>query len=507
MNKRTLVLSALLFLLGILTRLPFTSHILYHWDSVQFAIATDQYNILLDQPIRPGYILYVALGKVLNLITHDPQTSFVALSILFTGLAAAGIFLLGKRMFSETTGVVAALFLLASPLVWFFGEITMPHVLEAFFVVLVAYLLYQVLQGDENRVIPAALAFGIAGGVRQTTLLFMMPLALYALRRTRPKMILVGLLVFVAVCLAWFVPMVWLTGGLGSYIKSFVGHNTADFAETSVLMGGGLTGILSNTDKFARYLLFSLNVFFLPPLLLTLLERNKIVGWLKSERVQFLLVWVLPACVFYIVVIMGNQGLLLVFLPGVILLCARCLVLLVQHFSSTVRVLAGATAVLVVLSASVFLVMPETLPVTNTKILSYNTLQIFDNSVQTKVATIRSHFDPQQTVILATQFRHAQYYLPEYHVLWIPALANDASHDRTVHLAYQGRYTPTRWSPALVPETIKNIVFFDQGVTHSIPPMSPTQDILLPNGDHLTAVTRLSTDQTLLGRNFLSLVP
>ncbi len=49
------VLVGTLFLLGLVSRLPFRSEILYHWDSVNFAYAIEEFNIAKEQPHPPGY--------------------------------------------------------------------------------------------------------------------------------------------------------------------------------------------------------------------------------------------------------------------------------------------------------------------------------------------------------------------------------------------------------------------------------------------------------------------
>ena len=98
--------------------------------------------------------------------------------------------------------------------------------------------------------------------------------------------------------------------------------------------------------------------------------------------------------------------------------------------------------------------------------------------------------------------------MPEYHVLWIPALAGSGTpKSAVVHLAYGKQYTLTRWSPSLLPPDIKTIVFYDLGVTSSIPASSPAQDIALPTGDHMTRIEIQPGEQYLLGRNYLALTP
>ncbi|MDO5836707.1 MAG: hypothetical protein Q4P17_09360 [Methanobacterium sp.] len=76
----------LLIILVVITRIPFVSKFLYEWDSVNFALALDKYDILLHQPQPPGYILFVGLGKVFNQIFQDANTTLVFMSILFSAL-------------------------------------------------------------------------------------------------------------------------------------------------------------------------------------------------------------------------------------------------------------------------------------------------------------------------------------------------------------------------------------------------------------------------------------
>ena len=50
-----------LFGLTLITRLPFSGAILYHWDSINFALALEHFDVALGQPHIPGYLLYVLL--------------------------------------------------------------------------------------------------------------------------------------------------------------------------------------------------------------------------------------------------------------------------------------------------------------------------------------------------------------------------------------------------------------------------------------------------------------
>ena len=45
---------------------------LYNWDAVQFALALREFDVAKHQPHPPGYLLYVGLGRLLNASLGDP---------------------------------------------------------------------------------------------------------------------------------------------------------------------------------------------------------------------------------------------------------------------------------------------------------------------------------------------------------------------------------------------------------------------------------------------------
>ncbi len=105
----------ILFFITIVTRLPFTSKLFYDLDSIQFTLGTSDYNVALHQPHPPGYIIYVMLGKLLNTVTHDPHTSFIIISIIFSALTVAIIYYFGMLLFSKEIGLIAVIIALTSP--------------------------------------------------------------------------------------------------------------------------------------------------------------------------------------------------------------------------------------------------------------------------------------------------------------------------------------------------------------------------------------------------------
>ena len=58
------ILAVSLAVLTLVTRWPYRLRLLPTWDAIQFALALGEYDVVRHQPHPPGYILYVALGRL-----------------------------------------------------------------------------------------------------------------------------------------------------------------------------------------------------------------------------------------------------------------------------------------------------------------------------------------------------------------------------------------------------------------------------------------------------------
>jgi len=109
---------------------------------------------------------------------------------------------------------------------------------------------------------------------------------------------------------------------------------------------------------------------------------------------------------------MGQQGLIFVFLPALLLLSA---VGLTRLLTTQPRWLIVATAVLVALNAGLFCLVPEYPMGPGTqRLLTYATLVNSDRYYQDRLEAIKAKFVPESTAILAANWHHVEYYLPEY---------------------------------------------------------------------------------------------
>lgn len=258
-------------------------------------------------------------------------------------------------------------------------------------------------------------------------------------------------------CAGWFVPLVVKSGGLSNYVQ-VMGQFSRRFQDTtSILMGAGWSGIRHNVRKLAMYTLYSWNAGMVPGLAYAS-EHFWRREWLRNaderqhwEKSAFLALWIAPSLMFYTTIHMGQQGLIFVFLPALLLLSAAGLTWLLR---TRPRSLMGATAVLVGLNAGIFCLLPEypLWPGTQ-RLLTRATLANSDHYYQDRFRAIKQDFAPESTAILAANWHHVEYYLPAYTTLkW--GLAQNPG-------ARQIIATPAELGLTLDPEEQAAIVIFD----------------------------------------------
>ena len=493
--ERDVAVAGVLFLLTLASRLPFQSHVLYHWDSVNFAFAIREFNIAKEQPQPPGYIVYVWLCRLANAVTGDAQTAMVGISIVASALAAVALFYLGRSLFDRRTGVVAALCLATSPLFWFYGEIALPHTLDTLLVIVSVWWLYETMRGDHRYLYPAIVVLAVAGGVRQQTLVFLAPMLLLALRRVgRRRFIIAGILGAI-VSLASFVPLVILSGGLANYLSVMAAFSDRFQKTTSIVQGAGWSGLRRNLIKLGLYTAYGWSVALLPGALYALVrirQRRWPKGW---ERLTFLCLWIAPALLFYTLIHMGQQGLVFVFLPALLLLGAMGLTRL---FAARPGRLTMAATALVLVNMSIFLAVPEyPLGPDTQRLLTWSTLVNSDHYYQDRFDAIRAHFVPGSTVILAANWHHVEFYLPEYKKLPF-GLGSKWEVDQGLPLHDPGGdllSTPAELGLQLGGDGRVAIIIFDPALEEFNRTPQVVQRLALPGGTQLSYLTLGAADQ------------
>src|SRR6185312_9266014 len=153
-----------------------------------------------------------------------------------------------------------------------------------------------------RTLVASAVVLGLAGGVRQSILLVLLPLWLGAawagFRRWRP--VLGG-----GAVLAWLAPMLWLTGGVHRYVEAGLELYASTVRATTVLDASGRWR--DNAVGVGEALIVGLGLF-LPVLLWTVGHRLWRQRARLGPRAWLFTLWAVPPLGVYTLVHLGQHG-------------------------------------------------------------------------------------------------------------------------------------------------------------------------------------------------------
>jgi hypothetical protein len=414
MTSRQTLDTAILIAATALTRFVFRSHYLYDIDSVNFALALKRFDPSVHQPHPPGYFLYVCLGRLANLLTHDANAALVGISIVFSCGAVAMIYVLAHRWFGRNAALFAGLIFLFSPLAWFHGTVALTYMVEAFFSALTGYLCWRIECGAARFILPGAMVVGVAAGFRPSSLLLLGPLLLYSFRNANRKQAAAGTGALVLTLLAWFLPMIQAGGGT-RYISSLASLWLAVPARGTVFNSSGWNSVARAATI--------LGIYFLCFGCAAILPLRARFGDSSSNRRQaiFTLVWIGPGLFFFTFIYLKfvNSGYLLALAPPA---CAWMGLRASTWYASTdwpraLKIVAiggcAAANTLVFVCAPVY--------------CSYGAVRRFEAELRNIVGVLPQIAPPRDSLIVGFDshflgYRHAGYYLPDYLTVQFPAV-------------------------------------------------------------------------------------
>ena len=161
------------------------SHYLDDWDSVNFAMALKDFSLALGKPQPPGYPVYVALGRVVDLLFHDTTKTLTVISAVSGSLSLIPTYLIARDFFGDRTAILASVLLTLAPAHLLFSEVAMTDMVSLLFLTTTVYLLYRGMKSARYTYL-ASFAMGITMGIRWTDIL-LAPLFLEALYGKRLK--------------------------------------------------------------------------------------------------------------------------------------------------------------------------------------------------------------------------------------------------------------------------------------------------------------------------------
>ncbi len=482
---------------AIVTRVPFAARRLWDHDSVQFALGVERYDLAAHHPHPPGYPLYIAVLKVLAMLGVDSLHGMVALSILAAALGAALIVPLTARLASAAAegrmpaggraalatgasdatdadvagpgsdggrasnagvagdmsdglgvravraGALAAALYVFNPLLWFYGELPLVYAVEGGMTVALAYAALRMADG-RGPFLAACAAFALAGGVRPSTLVLLLPLFLlgawHAWRRgATAGTLAAGALLGAAVGLAWLVPLLAAAGGLAAYRRIGSEHFSALLPYTSILYGAGWKALAHNLTIMTKWFLqgllpaaVALGVLWLP------FPRRRAAAGLRllAAAWPWLAAWAVPPILFFALFHVTKAGYTLIYLPA--LLVAASLLGAPAMDGRRVRRAAAAVLLAAATGAGLFLFgadrrpdQPRALAVVRNE-FNRTAIATYERDLDALLAALR-RLPPATTVLATVELsgtgpagpegflypwqRHLQWYLPGYEVL------------------------------------------------------------------------------------------
>jgi len=210
---------ALVALAVFLTRAPFVPPALEDYDSVNFALALDDYDPLAHQPHPPGYPVYVALARGAYALVREPSLALGLLSAFAQALAVFPVFaVFGSLAPGTLLPWTASLLLFTCPALWFNGARPMSDSVGFLFGITAQALLLRHLEGGRGLV-SGSLVAGLAAGVRAQTVLLTAPLWLLALYRRGPRTKAAAAAMLAGVL--WLGPLLVISGGPARYLSAF----------------------------------------------------------------------------------------------------------------------------------------------------------------------------------------------------------------------------------------------------------------------------------------------
>jgi hypothetical protein len=291
------------------------------WDAAQYNLATVHYDLALHQPHPPGYPVWVALVKLVGLLTGSPGVAQGLASFGFTLAALWAYHRLASLWLGADPARAAACVLAASPLLLLYAAFQSSSAAELCGSAVVGWLAWRAWNRDARAAGWLFVVIALCAGLRPQMGFFLTPLAAVsialALVRTRQwRPAALGAATSVAVVGAWLVPLLWLTGGWTRYAALVHGSYQVFADSTAPWLGGQWLSYRGMAETALVWLALAAVPAFAA--LIVLPGRPH----LSAERVCFLALWVAPHLLFSFLVHAGRPGLLILALPPLFLAAA-----------------------------------------------------------------------------------------------------------------------------------------------------------------------------------------
>jgi len=149
-----------------LSRLLAMARTLWWWDEALFCLGVRSYDVTQHHPHPPGFPVYVAMAKLLRLVTGSDFHALQAINLVAAMLLFPALFLFAREIgLRFTTATIAAALCAFFPNVWFFGGTALSDVPSITLAVFAAAMLFKGRR-DVNAYFIGTFALALAIGIR-----------------------------------------------------------------------------------------------------------------------------------------------------------------------------------------------------------------------------------------------------------------------------------------------------------------------------------------------------
>lgn len=451
-----------LFLIGIITRLPFLEQITSHTDATSFIIAVTNYDLSQETPAPPGYPFYYALGKFFNIFLNNPYDALLTVSVLASGACAFIFYITGKSFGGRKVGLISSVFFLSASTFYYLGITVYAYLLSIGMWALLIFCVNEILFKNKKYGYLLGLIFAVQIGIRPQDLIFTLPLFLLGVFYLQKNEKVKAVSTFILLTLAWIIPYLQYVGGLSKYLSI-----SSRAAETALPLP---TFTVFITKKFEiasnLYLTIGLGMIILLIFMISSLLRWHEIKKQKLffRKIIFIFVWVGPVLFFNLFVrtehIGYQAGYLIFLLFGVAYAIPKL-------FKSNLAIFI-ATGAIVVSNLYIFFQDrdPSYLYSYRQSSFHYTDIKRNEFEIKNKVNFIKQNYSPDEVLIIAGPYfwRHARFYLPEYTVISVDLQniktdSNENKYTYAKNLKFENRNMKN--SSLVIHKGVKYIVLFD----------------------------------------------
>ena len=313
---------ALAALFWLALKAPYLSSYCSELDTANYVLGAEHFDPEHSAPQPPGFPLWILLLRGLAILGVKGPVAVLILAVAFC-LAALLIFhRCARDMLGDDQAVFLTLLLAFCPTVLLYSVSASIYAVDLCFSVLIGWLCWRIWSGDPSQVLQLCVWTAIGLGVRQSGLVFLVPLVAISVAigaRRRPARAMLAVVLAGAICAAWFVPVTVMSGGYAHYSEVTRAHMIRGFRLTSPWFGASWADYAAMLERAAAFLMVALGG--LAAATLTARRSRRQAGKAPAcTSPWFWVLWIGPYGLFLLLIHFYKPGYFCILLPPVFLL-------------------------------------------------------------------------------------------------------------------------------------------------------------------------------------------